>query len=122
MNTNNNIKVLRVYTSSTDTLKHTPLYEALVFAARRNGMAGATVLKGVMGYGGSSVVHSAKFWETNDKLPVVVEIVDARSTISAFFEIIRPYLESVRYGCLVTVEDAKVLYYKAGRRKSAFDL
>ena len=122
MNTNNNIKVLRVYTSSTDKLKHTPLYEALVFAARRNGMAGATVLKGVMGYGGSSVVHSAKFWETNDKLPVVVEIVDESSKISAFFEIIRPYLESVRYGCLVTIEDAKILYYKAGRRKSAFDL
>ena len=85
MNTNDNIKVLRIYTSSTDKLKHTPLYEALVFAARRNGMAGATVLKGVMGYGGSSVVHSAKFWETNDKLPVVVEIVDESSKIEASF-------------------------------------
>ena len=122
MNTNDNIKVLRIYTSSTDKLKHTPLYEALVFAARRNGMAGATVLKGVMGYGGSSVVHSAKFWETNDKLPVVVEIVDEGSKIDAFFELIRPYLDSVRYGSLVTVEDARVLYYKEGRKKSAFDL
>lgn len=122
MNTNDSIKVLRVYTSSTDKLKHTPLYEALVFAARRNGMAGATVLKGVMGYGGSSVVHSAKFWETNDKLPVVVEIVDEGSKIDAFFELIRPYLDSVRYGSLVTVEDARVLYYKEGRKKSAFDL
>jgi len=122
MNTNDNIKVLRIYTSSTDKLKHTPLYEALVFAARRNGMAGATVLKGVMGYGGSSVVHSAKFWETNDKLPVVVEIVDESSKIEAFFELIKPYLASVRYGSLVTVEDAHVLYYKEGRKKSAFDL
>ena len=122
MNTNDNIKVLRIYTSSTDKLKHTPLYEALVFAARRNGMAGATVLKGMMGYGGSSVVHSAKFWETNDKLPVVVEIVDEGSKIDAFFELIRPYLDSVRYGSLVTVEDARVLYYKEGRKKSAFDL
>jgi len=122
MNTNDNIKVLRIYTSSTDKLKHTPLYEALVFAARRNGMAGATVLKGMMGYGGSSVVHSAKFWETNDKLPVVVEIVDESSKIEAFFELIKPYLDSVRYGSLVTVEDARVLYYKEGRKKSAFDL
>ena len=122
MNTNDSIKVLRVYTSSTDKLKHTPLYEALVFAARRNGMAGATVLKGMMGYGGSSVVHSAKFWETNDKLPVVVEIVDESSKIEAFFELIKPYLDSVRYGSLVTVEDARVLYYKEGRKKSAFDL
>ena len=122
MNTNDEVKVLRIYTSSTDKLKHTPLYEALVFAARRNGMAGATVHKGVMGFGGSSVVHSAKFWETNYKLPVVVEIVDENSKIDAFFELIRPYLESVRYGCLVTVEDARVLYCKQGRKKTKFDL
>jgi uncharacterized protein len=122
MKTNDTVKVLRVYTSSTDKLKHSPLYEMLVFAARRNGMAGATVTKGVMGYGGSSIVHSAKFWETNDKLPVVVEIIDESSKIDAFFEIIKPYLESVRYGCLVTVEDAKVLLNKTGGKKSVFEL
>jgi uncharacterized protein len=122
MKTNDTVKVLRVYTSSTDKLKHSPLYEMLVFAARRNGMAGATVTKGVMGYGGSSIVHSAKFWETNDKLPVVVEIIDESSKIDAFFEIIKPYLEGVRYGCLVTVEDAKVLLNKTGGKKSVFEL
>jgi len=122
MNTNDDVKILRVYTSSTDKLKHTPLYEMLVFAARRNGMAGATVHKGVMGYGGSSVVHSAKFWETNDKLPVVVEIIDESSKIEAFFEVIRPYLDSMRYGCLVTIEDAHIMYYKAGAKKSVFEM
>jgi uncharacterized protein len=118
MKTDDNVKILRVYTSSTDKLKHTPLYEMLVFAARRNGLAGATVHKGVMGYGSSSVVHSAKFWETNDKLPMVVEIIDEASKIDAFFKVIKPYLESVRYGCLVTIEDAKVLLYKAGEKKN----
>ena len=122
MKSNDNVKVLRIYTSSTDKLKHTPMYEMIVFAARRNGMAGATVHKGVMGYGGSSVVHSAKFWETNDKLPVVVEIIDEGPKIEAFVEVIKPYLESVRYGCLVTVEDAHVLLYKAGGKKSVFEL
>lgn len=122
MNTNDKVKILRVYTSSTDKLKHTPLYEMLVFAARRNGMAGTTVTKGIMGYGGSSVVHSAKFWETNDKLPVVVEIIDEASKIDVFFEVIKPYLDSVRYGCLVTVEDVKVLLYKTGEKKSVFNL
>ncbi|MEI6062295.1 MAG: DUF190 domain-containing protein [Bacteroidota bacterium] len=117
MMTNDNVKILRVYTSSTDKLKHSPLYEMLVFAARRNGMAGATVHKGVMGYGGSSVIHSAKFWETNDKLPVVVEIIDEGSKIEAFFEVIKPYLENVRYGCLVTMEDAHVMLYKSGSKK-----
>jgi PII-like signaling protein len=122
METGDNVKVLRVYTSSTDKLKHTPLYEMLVYAARRNGLAGATVHKGVMGYGGSSVVHSAKFWETNDKLPVVVEIIDESPKIEAFFEVIKPYLESVRYGCLVTIEDANVVFYKTGNKKSVFEL
>lgn len=122
MNTNDDVKILRIYTSSTDKLKHTPMYEMIVFAARRNGMAGATVHKGVMGYGSSSVVHSAKFWETNDKLPVVVEIIDESSKIDAFFEVIKPYLESVRYGCLVTIEEAHVLLYKAGGKKMVFEL
>lgn len=122
MNTNDNVKILRVYTSSTDKLKHIPLYEAIVFAARRNGLAGATVHKGVMGYGGSSVVHSAKFWETNEKLPVVVEIIDESAKIEVFFNVIKPYLEGVRYGCLVTIEDAKVMLYKAGKQKSIFGI
>jgi uncharacterized protein len=122
MKTNDIVKVLRIYTSSTDKLKHVPLYEAVVFAAKRNGLAGATVHKGVMGYGGSSVVHSSKFWETNEKLPVVVEIIDEGAKIEIFFEVIKPYLESVRYGCLVTVEDAKVLLFKAGKKKSVFEL
>ena len=122
MRTSENVKVLRVYTSTTDKLKHTPLYEMIVFAARRNGLAGATVFKGTMGFGSSSVVHSAKFWETNDKLPVVVEIVDEETKIDAFFEVIKPYLESVRYGCLVTKEDAKVMLYKTGGKKTVFEL
>ena len=83
-------------------------------------MAGATVHKGVMGYGSSTVVHSAKFWETNDKLPVVVEIIDESVKIEAFFEVIKPYLDSVRYGCLVTIEDAHVLLYKTGEKKLDF--
>ena len=122
MKTGDKVKILKVYTSSTDKLKHTPLYEMLVFAARRNGLAGATVHKGVMGFGGSSVVHSAKFWETNDKLPVVVEIIDESPKIEAFFEVIKPYLENVRYGCLVTTEDVNVMMYKAGKKKSVFEL
>jgi len=122
MNTNDDVKILRVYTSSTDKLKHTPMYEMIVYAARRNGLAGATVHKGVMGYGSSSVVNSAKFWETNDKLPVVVEIIDESPKIEAFFKVIKPYLESVRYGCLVTIEDAHVLLHKSGRTKSIFGL
>jgi PII-like signaling protein len=120
MKTSDHVKVLRIYTSSTDKLKHTPVYEMLVYAARRSGIAGATVHKGVMGYGSSSVVHSAKFWETNDKLPVVVEIIDESDKIEAYFEIIKPHLENMRYGCLVTIEDTHVLLSKTGRKNLIF--
>jgi len=120
MNENDNVKVLRIYISTTDKHEHTPLYEELVFSAHKHGIAGATVHKGIMGYGSSSVVHSAKFWETNDKLPVVVEIIDEIGKINAFLEVIRPILENMRYGCLVTIEDAKVMMFKTGRKKTAF--
>jgi len=122
MQTSDKVKVLKIYISSTDKLKHTSLYEALVFAARRQNMAGATVLKGVMGFGGSSVIHSARFWETNDKLPIVVEIVDVESKIFSYFESIKPYLENMRYGCMVTMEDAEVFLYKTGTKKSIFSI
>ena len=69
-------KVLRIFISNTDKFKHNSLYEMIVFAAKRYDLAGATVLKGVMGYGSSSVIHSVKFWEITEKLPVVIEIVD----------------------------------------------
>ncbi len=120
MNTNDNVKILRIYISSTDKHEHTPLYETLVFAARNNGIAGAMVHKGIMGYGSSSVVHSAKFWETNDKLPVIVEIIDESQKIEAFLEKIGPILENMRYGCLVTLQDAHVLMSKTGRKKTVF--
>jgi len=120
MKTGDNVKVLRIYTSSTDKFKHTPVYEMLVYAARRTGMAGATVCKGMMSYGSSSVIHSAKFWETNDKLPVVVEIIDESAKIESYFEMIKPHLENMRYGCLVTLEDAHVLLSKTGRKNLIF--
>ena len=76
MQTNSDARRLRIYVSSTDKFKHTLLYENLVFAAKRYGLAGATVLKGVMGFGSSSVVRSTRFWEITEKMPVVIEIVD----------------------------------------------
>lgn len=67
MDTVKEASLLRIFISSTDKLKHAPLYEVIVFAAKRNGLAGATVLKGVMGFGASSVIYSLKFWEIQEK-------------------------------------------------------
>jgi PII-like signaling protein len=110
-------KLLRIFISNTDKFKHAPLYEMVVFAAKRYGLAGATVLKGTMGYGSSNVIRSVKFWEITEKLPVVIEIVDEAEKIEKFTEKILPWFDKLRYGCLITVEDVKVVLYKQGRKK-----
>jgi PII-like signaling protein len=73
----------------------------IIYAAKRYGLAGATVLKGVMGFGSSSIVHSSKFWEVSEKLPMVVEIVDESQKIDEFTETLLPYFEKIRTGALV---------------------
>lgn len=115
MESNTNAKLMRIFISSTDQFRHEPLYEVIVYAAKRNGLAGATVLKGVMGFGASSqMVSSARFWEITEKLPVMVEIIDESKKIEKFYEVIRPYFEKIRYGCMVTIEDVHVLMHKTG--------
>ncbi len=114
-------KLLRIFISNTDKFKHIPLYEMVVFAAKRYGLAGATVLKGAMGFGSSSIVRSVKFWEITEKLPIVIEIVDESEKIDKFTEKIVPWFERLRYGCMITVEKANIVLYKQGTKKGFFN-
>jgi uncharacterized protein len=107
-------KLLRIFVSSTDKFKHTPVYEMIVYAAKRYGMAGATVLKGVMGFGASSNISSVKLWEVTEKLPVIIEIVDESNKINSFIESIKPFFDKIKNGCVITVEDTKVVLFKTG--------
>lgn len=109
-------KMLRIYASSTDRVKHTSLHETLAFAARRYGMAGVTVYKGMMGYGASSEIFSNKFWELSDKVPVVIELIDEVEKIEHFFQRIRPWLEQLPKGCLAVTTDVEVLLQQRGRK------
>lgn len=109
--------ILRIFISSTDHLKQAPLSESIVLAAKKEGLAGATAFKGILGYGASSVIHSYKFWEISDKLPVVIEIIDEETKVRSFYETIRPQLESMRYGCLVTIEQVEVMLRKSGKTR-----
>lgn len=106
---------LRIFISSTDKYKNNLLYEYIVFKAKESGLAGATAVKGILGFGSSSVIHSYKFWEVTEKLPVIVEIMDKEEKVRSFFEMIRPVLETMRYGCLATMEKVEVLLYKSGK-------
>lgn len=107
-------KLLRIFISSTDKFKHAPLYEVIVFAAKRYGLAGATVLKGFMGYGASSVVQSQKLWELTEKLPLVIELVDDASKIDGFVETLLPYFEKIPKGGLIITQSANVVVHKQG--------
>ena len=109
--------VLKFFIGSTDQINQEPLYEYIVFQAKKKGIAGATVTKAIMGFGASSVIHSYKFWEVSDKVPLVVELVDEEDKINSFYETIRPQLETMKYGCLVTLEKTNVLLYKTGKKR-----
>ncbi len=117
MKNNSNASVLRFYIGSTDQINQQPLYEYLVFQAKKKGIAGATVVKGIMGFGASSVIHSYKFWEVSEKVPLVVEIIDEEDKILEFYETIVTQLESMKYGCLVTFSKAEVLLYRSGTKR-----
>lgn len=117
MENNTEVFALRIFIGSTDQLNQTPVYENIVLQAKKKGIAGATVTKGIMGYGASSVIHSIKFWEVSEKVPLVVEMIDEEEKLRSFYEILRPQLESMKYGCLVTLEKVSVLLYKAGEKK-----
>jgi uncharacterized protein len=108
---------LRIYISSTDKFKHSPLYEVVVYSAKRFGISGATVIKGIMGYGSSSEIHSNKLWEITEKLPLIVEIIDEPGKIDSFFESIKPYFDKIGKGHLITMEETIVKIHKTGTKK-----
>jgi len=110
-------RLLRVFLSSTDKFKHEPLYKVIVFAAKRCGLTGATVLKGVMGFGASSAIYSPTYWEIAEKVPMVVEIVDEVEKIEKFTDTILPYFDNINKGCMITIEKANIILHKKGSVK-----
>ena len=99
--------LLRIYLGQDDRHEHQPLYEWIVLRAREQHLAGATVLRGPMGFGHSSRLHTAKVLRLSEDLPIVVEIVDSEEKIAAFL----PLLESVMKSGIVTLEKVQVLRY-----------
>jgi hypothetical protein len=110
-------KRLRIYISSTDKFEHSPLYEIIVYEARSYGLTGATVLKGIMGYGASSEIYTDKLGEISEKIPLVIEIIDESHKIEPFIEHITPYFEKAGKGFIVTLEETTVIMHKTGSKK-----
>jgi uncharacterized protein len=104
--------LLRIFIGESDRYRHQPLYEAIVLKAREMQMAGATVLRGPMGFGKSSHLHTAKILRLSMDLPIVIEIVDSEDKVNALL----PVLDEIMGGGLVTLERAKVIRYRDQRK------
>lgn len=101
--------LLRIYIGELDKWHHQPLYEAIVLKAREMGLAGATVLRGPMGFGAHSRLHTAKILRLSEDLPVLIEIVDKEDRIKAFL----PELDQMVGDGLVTLEKVHIITYRA---------
>src|SRR5258708_25408540 len=106
-------KLLRIFIGESDRIGHKALYEAILLSAKEKGMAGGTVLKGIMSFGASSRIHVARLIELSEDLPIVIEIIDRAEKIDAFLPVVNELFEKCGRGGLITVEKVEVLYYKA---------
>ena len=104
--------LLRIFFGEDDKSGHLPLYEAIVLKAREMHLGGATVLRGHVGFGHSSRIHTTKILRLSQDLPLVVEIVDSKEKIDAFI----PVLDEMMSGGLITIEKVQVLHYGAAAK------
>jgi hypothetical protein len=109
MNIPENGQLLRIFIGEADKWHHQPLYEAIVLKARELGLAGATVLRGPMGFGAHSHLHTSKILRLSMDLPIVIEIVDSEENLNKLI----PLLDDMVQDGLVTLEDVRVLKYRA---------
>jgi PII-like signaling protein len=107
--------LVRIFIGESDTWHHRPLYQALLERLRREGFAGATVLRGVAGFGAASVIHTASIVDLSADLPILIEVVEDQEHVDLLLPILD---EMVTKGALVTLESVRVLKYAAGAPRS----
>lgn len=105
-------KLLRIFIGESNKWKGRPLYDEIIRLAKEKGMAGATAIKGFIGFGGKSHMHTAKLLRLSEDLPVIVEIVDSEEKINQFL----PHLDEMVTEGLVTLEKASVVMYRAEKQ------
>ena len=110
-------KLLRIFVGESDLSHHVPVYEKIVSEARKFELAGATVFKGIMGYGGTSRIHTAKILRLSEDMPLIIEIVDEERKIENFLPIIEQIFEEANCGGLITIEKASIIKYTADKTK-----
>ena len=116
MHINGDAKLLRIFVGESDKTGNIPVYEKIVLEARKAGMAGATVFRGIMGFGGSSMIHTTKILRLSEDLPLIVEIVDEIKKIENFLPILNLIFEEANSGGLITIEKAEIIKYVANKK------
>lgn len=112
-----NAKLLRIFVGESDKAGNRPLYEEIVFEAKKQSLSGATVTRGIMGFGANSKVHTAKLFDISVDLPLVIEIVDTEDKIREFTKTVEQLFEQTKSGGLITLEKAEIIRYRAGKSK-----
>ncbi|MBM3245526.1 MAG: DUF190 domain-containing protein [Candidatus Omnitrophica bacterium] len=102
-------KLLRIFIGERDKWNGKPLFEEIIFLAKKNGLAGATAIKGFMGFGCKSHMHTANLLRLSEDLPIIIEIVDSEEKINQFV----PELDNMVKDGLITLEKANVIMYRA---------
>jgi hypothetical protein len=107
-------KLLRIFVGESDQCQGRPLYEAIVLKARELGLAGATVWRGIEGYGARSRIHTTKILRLSEDLPILIEIVDSEEKIRAALGAFDTLMEQAGGGGLITLEKAEIIKYSHG--------
>ncbi len=107
-----NGRLLRIFMGENNQYEGKPLYEWIVLKAKEKGMAGATVLRGMMGFGANSRIHTTKILRLSEDLPVIVEIIDSQKKINEFIKLITPVINEG----LVTLEKATIQFYRSFKK------
>ena len=112
MDIKGNAKLLRIFLGDSDKYHHTTVHEKIVLEARASGIAGATVFKGIMGFGRSSRIHTAKILTLSEDLPIIIEIVDEEDKINNFIPTVKKIFSEANCGGLITCEKAEIIKYR----------
>lgn len=107
--------ILKIYASTTDRIGFDLLYEHLVLTAKKNGISGVTVYRGIMGYGLSNRIDSSRFWELTEKLPVIIEMIDTTEALNSFYQLIENDIHKLPKGCLITLQPIEIKLKKIGK-------
>lgn len=115
MNNFENAKLLRIFIGESDKIGNVNVYEKIVSEARKENLAGATVYRGIMGFGKNSIIHTSKIFALSDDLPLVIEIVDSENKIDGFIPKVKDIFEKADNGGLITIEKAEIIHYTSSK-------